>query len=320
MNTELSANFMDKLNKLNHASEKHQMNLVTTHPWDEKYDSKVLMKKTENISIYGTRYWDLATEDEKLRLAKQETGVLWNTFIVFENLVTEYYLKIINHESLLEFPDIIEYMHHFCKEEIVHAMVFRKAMKHFEIEPFPVAQNLKDFYMDNASMAEFPLKAIYMTIMIEWFAENTAVGDMRANDLSPLAKAIAIEHHKEEARHIEWGKQMVKEFAERIPEFLPEAREYTPFWMRTLLDMSTCNPETYERVGFKHPDFEDREAIFEAAIFSERRSEINNEIMKPILKFCMEVGLYDDDVKELWVSCRFGDLIAEVENEQLVTA
>jgi hypothetical protein len=319
MNKELSHSFMDKLNKLNHASEKHQMNLVDTHPWDEAYDENVLMKKVENISIYGTEFWYLATDEEKISLAKQETGVLWNTFIVFENLVTEYYLKIINHESLIEFPGIVEYMHHFCKEELVHAMVFRKAMNHFKITPFPVAQNLKDFYMDNASLVDFPLKAIYMTIMIEWFAENTAINDMKSNDISPLARAVAIEHHKEEARHIEWGKQMVKEFAIQIPNFLEEARDFTPFWLRTLLDMSTCNPESYERVGFKHPAFENVEGVIEAAIFSERRAEINDEIMKPILKFCSEVGLYDDDVKELWISNRFGAIVEELESENLVT-
>ena len=49
-----------------------------------------------------------------------------------------------------------------------------------------------------------PLKAIYMTILIEWLAENNALIDCNNDFVAPLARAVAVEHHKEEARHIEY--------------------------------------------------------------------------------------------------------------------
>ncbi len=303
---DLSPKFSKILNKLNAVSDRKQMHLLLDHPWDAPTEG-VWLKKRENLSIYGTPYYDLATEEEKQRLSLYETGCWWHTFVVFENLVTEYYMKIINHESLRAFPDVVKYMHHFCREEITHAMVFKKAMTHFGIKPYPVPDNLKDFYKDNASIAEFPLKAIYMTILIEWFAENNALIDCNNDFVSPLSRAIAVEHHKEEARHIEWGKNMIREFMHQVPGFLEEAKEYSAPWMRGLLDMATTNPETYDRVGFKDPAFADYEALFESVIFCENRQQINRKIMDPILRFFIEIGVYDPAYHDIWEAARFGD-------------
>lgn len=315
--SKLSPKFVEVIDKLNKASEKFQMSLMGSHPWDEEYNENAWLKKRENLSIYETDYYDLATEEERIKLAKYETGAWWNTFIIFENLVTEFYMKIINHESLVQFPQVVTYMHHFCKEEIVHALVFRKAMEHFKIEPYPVPENLKDFYKDNASLAEFPLKAIYLTIIIEWFAENNAMIDVNNDFVSPLARAVAVEHHKEEARHIEWGKQMVKEFCQQVDGFLEEAKEYTAPFMRTLLDMSTANPETYDRVNFQHEAFSDRDKLYETVLFSENRKKINQKIMAPLMKFFIDVEIYDPEFHDLWVSSGFEyDVLKTLEEKQ----
>ena len=311
MEPTLSPQFSKLINRLNEVSDRKQMSVLHDHPWDISPEGAWL-KKRENLSIYGTEFYDLATEEERRRLSVYETGCWWHTFIIFENLVTEYYMKIINHESLAPFPAVIKYMHHFCREEITHALVFRKAMNHFSIEPFPVPDNLKDFYKDNAALADFPLKAVFLTIIIEWFAENNAMLDCNNDFVSPLARAVAVEHHKEEARHIEWGKSMIREFAERVPGFLEEAQEYTAPFMRNLLDMSTVNPETYARVGFADPAFQDQERLFEAALFCENREHINRKIMEPLLRFFVETKIYTPALHEIWEAARFGPDIDHV--------
>lgn len=308
----LSPKFARLLKKLNKASERKQMDLLLDHPWDEDASDEVWLKRRDTISIYGTKYYDLATEDERRRLSMMETGAWWTTFIVFENLVSEYYMKIINHEQLQMFPEVVEYMHHFVKEEIVHSMVFRKGMRHFKLDPFPVPDNLKDFYNDNASIAEFPMKAIYYTIMIEWFAENNAMIDLDNDFVSPLARAIAVEHHKEEARHIAWGQNMVIEFSKVIPGFLEEAQQFTAPWLRNMMDMSTVNPVSYERVNFAHPAFQDQEALFEEVIFSKNREKIVEEVMRPLIEFCVDAGIYAPEYHDIWVASRFDYIIDKI--------
>lgn len=295
----LSPKFSDLLEKLNKASEKKQMSLLLDHPWDEPIDN-VWLKKKENISIYGTPYYDLASEEERRLLSVYETGAWWYTFIVFENLVSEYYMKIVNHGSLKRFPEVIKYIHHFCKEEIVHAMVFRKAMNYFNIAPFPVPLNLREIYSHNASMSEFPLKAIYLTILIEWLAENNAMEDCNSKEISKLSRAIAVEHHKEEARHIEWGKNMIREFIDVVPDFLNEAREITAPMLRSMLDMSISSIMVYARVGFKDKAFKNYKELIPTVLNAENRKRINSKIMAPMMRYFIEIGICTHENIEVW--------------------
>lgn len=295
----LSSKFASLLEKLNAASEKKQMNMLLDHPWEEPTEN-VWLKKRENISIYGTPYYDLASEEERRLLSVYETGAWWYTFIIFENLVSEYYMKIVNHGSLKRFPEVVKYMHHFCKEEIIHALVFRKAMNHFHIKPFPVPLNLKGIYSHNAAMSEFPLKAIYMTILIEWLAENSAMEDCNSKDISPLSRAIAVEHHKEEARHIEWGKNMIREFVDIVPGFIEEAREHTAPLLRSMLDMAVSSIIVFARVGFKDPAFKEYKKMIPTVLESENRRNINSRIMAPLIRYAVELGICDPQNMQVW--------------------
>lgn len=295
----LSPKFSELLEKLNKASEKKQMSLLLDHPWDEPTENAWL-KKRENISIYGTPYYDLASEEERRLLSVYETGSWWYTFIVFENLVSEYYMKIVNHGSLKRFPEVVKYIHHFCKEEIVHAMVFRKAMNYFNITPFPMPLNLKEIYSHNASMSEFPLKAIYLTILIEWLAENNAMEDCNSKDISKLSRAVAVEHHKEEARHIEWGKNMIREFIDVVPEFLDEAKQITAPMLRSMLDMSISSIMVYSRVGFKDKAFRNYKDLIPTVLHSENRKRINSKIMAPMMRYFVEIGVCTTGNMSVW--------------------
>ncbi|PWN70233.1 hypothetical protein C1631_009605 [Chryseobacterium phosphatilyticum] len=304
----LSSKFSILLEKLNKASEKKQMSLLLDHPWDEPVEGAWL-KKRENIAIYGTPYYDLASEEERRLLSVYETGAWWYTFIVFENLVSEYYMKIVNHGTLKRFPDVVTYMHHFCKEEIVHAMVFRKAMTHFKITPFPIPLNLREIYSHNAAMSEFPLKAIYLTILIEWLAENNAMEDCNDKGISVLSRAVAVEHHKEEARHIEWGKNMIREFIDVVPDFLQEAQQITAPMIRSMLDMAVSSVVVYSRVGFENKAFRNYKDLIPTVLNSDNRKKINSRIVAPMMRYFVELGICDPQNTEnmkVWEEHGFG--------------
>ncbi len=301
---ELSPKFSKLLDKLNAASDRKQMSMLLDHPWDA-VESEPWLKKREALSIYGTPYYDLASEDERRRLSVYETGAWWHTFIIFENLVSEYYMKIVNHGTLKKFPQVVKYMHHFCREEITHALVFRKAMAHYGIEVFPTPFSLKEFYSDHSTIKEMPLKAIYMTILIEWLAENNALVDCNNDFVSPLARSVAVEHHKEEARHIEWGKNMIREFIEVVPGFIDYAKENTAMMLRSILDMAVTSPIVFDRVGFENPEFKDYKKMFPIILESENRQQINSKIMLPLIRFFIEIGVCDANYGEIWKKARF---------------
>lgn len=293
--------------RFNRQSEEVTMHLTKSHPWDIPADDKTWLRARDKLSINGTEFFDLATEDEKRRLSILEMGTWWQGFLIFERIVTEYYCKLINDGSLSAFPEVVEYIHHFCREEINHSMVFEKAMRHFSVEAFPRPENmnLEDTY-NKTPPTEIPLFNIYLTLVVEWVADlyqRMDVGD----ETHPLAVAVVKEHQKEEARHIAWAQQMCKSLSHEQDSFLAETRQMSAPFMRGFLDTGVVNMECYARVGFEHPEFQNIEKLCMAVIGAPRRRELHQQMMKPVFDFWLDAEIYHPDFHSIWVNADFGE-------------
>lgn len=298
------------VDRLNRASVSRQMHLEDDHPWDEEVTNTTWLRKREALSIYGTHYYELATEEERRQLSIQELGTWWQAFMVLEKILTEYYMRLINNGAFQARPEIVDYMLHFSREEITHSMIFHKAMDHFQIELFEVPEFLKDFYVDNCEEGKTPLMSIYLTMLLEMVADYYQRFDVDGPEVSPLAKAIIKEHTREEARHIEWAKNMIFRLAQEDPGFLEQAQQYTPPFMRQLLDQGVTNVDCFTRVNFAHPAFQDIEAVLETVLYNDHRRKIHQEIAKHTIRFLVQAGIYDEKYHELWEA---QDLAEDVE-------
>lgn len=286
--------------RLKKASVNRQMHLENDHPWDELVTDKTWLRRREALSIYGTPYYKLATEDELRRLSFHELGTWWQAFMLLEQILTEYYMRLINNGAFQDRPELIDYMLHFSREEITHSMVFFKAMNHFGIPLFDVPDFLKDFYVDNCEEGSSPLMSIYLTMLIEWVADEYQIFDVDGPEVSPLAKAVVKEHRREEARHIEWAKNMIYRLAQEDQSFLDQAQQYTPPFMRQLLDQGVTNVDCFRRVGFANKAFEDIDTLLETVLYNDYRKKIHQNMTKHIIRFLIESGIYDEKYHELW--------------------
>ena len=305
---------IDVTERFNQLSESSTMSIISSHPWDVSKDENTWLRGREKISLHGTKYFDLATEDEKRRLSIEEMGTWWTGFLVFENIVTEYYMKLVNDGCFAAFPTVVEYMHHFCREEINHAMVFQKAMAHFGIAPFPRLENfnLLDTYAPWKE-GELPVFNVYLTLIIEWIADLYQRIDL-GPESHPLAVTVVREHQKEEARHIAWGQEMVRSLMAEQESCLPDIQQITPGFIRSFLDTAVTNFECYDRVGFADPAFQDVEALCEAVINNDSRKQIHQQLMKPVFDYWLDVGVYNSEHHRLWVNAGFEeDLVAAQE-------
>ena len=297
----------DVTERFNQLSEAQTMSIINSHPWDIPCDENTWLRGREKISLHGTEYFDLATEEEKRQLSIQEMGTWWTGFLVFENMVTEYYMKLVNDGCFAGFPTVVEYMHHFCREEINHAMVFQKAMAHFNIEPFPRLENfnLTDTYAP-WEQGELPIFNVYLTLIVEWVADLYQRIDL-GPETHPLAHAVVREHQKEEARHIAWGQQMVVSLMKDQESCAPDIQQITPGFMRSFLDTAVTNFECYDRVGFSHPAFQDHEKLCWAVIRNDSRKQIHQQLMKPVFDYWLDSGIYNPDMHELWENADFAE-------------
>lgn len=295
----------ERIRKLASASERRQMSMISDHAWNSPKLERCWLRRKENLSIYGTEYFDLATEDELYKLSRLELATWWQGFMIFERLVTEYYMGLVNQSVFASRPEIEEYLHHFCREEVNHAMVFAKAMDWYNVPLFEVPEFLTDFYNDTSYSGKYPLMTIYLTLVMEWIADRYQKNDVASDDIDPLAKSVVREHAREEARHIDWAKYMVLNLATEVPEFEAEVKQFTAPFCRQFLQQGVTNIEAYERVDFKHPRLREHEEVLAAVIDSENTQRIHREIMEPLLDYFVKAGIYDVEFHESWVSAGF---------------
>ncbi|MDO6708152.1 diiron oxygenase [Photobacterium sp. 1_MG-2023] len=311
-----TAEFEKKINRLNtvterliNSSEKRSMSTLNDHPWDVPVGEHPVLRKKERISIYGTDYWDKMTEAERIRLSQEEMVSWWSAFIHLESLVVEYYMKELNGGAFDDLPVIRDYMKHFIKEELVHTLVFGKALDYFGIEIYPMPEFLRSFYDDNAGTGKYPLMAVYLTMIIEWIADEYQRLDADAEYVHPMAKAVVQAHWREEMRHIKWGQQMIKSLIDTDDEFKEHAQQLTPVYVRQLIDQGVTNVDCFDRVNPADPAFDDQETLLETVLESPHRQQLNDELMKPLMHYFISSGIYNPMYHDIWVMQGFGHLL-----------
>lgn len=292
--------------RLTSASEKQSMSTLRDHPWDLEITEPVHLRNEERISIYGTPYWDLATEDERRRLGFEELISWWSAFVHLESLVVEGYQAELNNGAFSSMPEVREYMRHFIKEELVHTIVFDKGIRYFGGEIYEAPEFLGSLFRDLGNGKD-PLLSVFIVMMIEWVADEYQRLDTSADYIHPMAKTIVRTHWKEEMRHIKWGQNMIKNLIHTDDEFRINAQQLTPIFLRQQIDQGVTNVDCFDRVNIAHPAFEDKEALLDAVLYSDHRKKLNSQITAPLLNYYINSGIYTAEYHDLWVAQGFSD-------------
>ncbi|MFT6248646.1 MAG: hypothetical protein ACJAZQ_001855 [Cognaticolwellia sp.] len=293
------------------ASEKNSMSTLHDHPWEVELTEPVYLKIKERISIYGTPYWEKTTEEERRKLAFEEMITWWSAFIHLESLVVEAYQAELNNGCFNKYPEIRQYMRHFIKEELIHTIVFQKGIDYFGAKIYPMPDFLGSFYKDHANGKD-PLMSVFLTMMIEWIADEYQRLDTNGDEIHPMARNLVQAHWKEEMRHIKWGQNMIKHLIHTDEEFKINVQQLTPIYLRQQVDQGVTNIDCFDRVQMADPAFEDKEALLEAVLYSEHRQKLNAELVAPLLNYYINSGVYTVEYHDTWVSQGFGEQINEI--------
>lgn len=298
------------------SSEKRSMSTLNDHPWELPVGDAPILRKFERISIYGTEYWEKTTEEERIRLSQEEMVSWWSAFIHLESLVVEYYMKELNSGAFEDLPIVRDYMKHFIKEELVHTLVFGKALDYYGKDIYPMPDFLRSFYDDNAGTGKYPLMAVYLTMIIEWIADEYQRLDADAEYVHPMAKAVVQAHWREEMRHIKWGQQMIKSLIDTDDEFKSHAQQLTPVYVRQLIDQGVTNVDCFDRAGLTGTAFEDKETLLDTVLATPHRQQLNDEMMKPLIHYFISSGIYNPEYHDIWTMQGFGHLLESVSNRE----
>ncbi|MCK6547557.1 diiron oxygenase [Myxococcota bacterium] len=212
---------VDLVPKLSSISRKTLTDPIAEFDWVDTIDKGAhWFMSPELVSLYGTKTWDTLTEEQKKRLSFHEMVNAFSLALAGERLLVQRMAKY------LYAPDYIqssEYLHHFMEEENRHMMCFGRfalkyngkvyASRHYAL-PSQTVEGEEEFQF-------------WVSVLI--FEEiGTFLNDVIGNDerVHPLSRQINKYHHREESRHLAYGRLRTPEvWAKYQEKWAPEVKD-----------------------------------------------------------------------------------------------
>ena len=281
-----------QLGKLIEKSYDSYMDLNTILPWELGVNRSIAPKREDHSWIYGTEYWDRLTPEQRLELLWIENAQTPAAFIWLEEGLSPLFIRLL-HNFNGQFPEPIrEYMMVFCKEEIVHTQMFRRYLKVAGLPRFKRPQFM-DFVVDVEKM--HPIVGILITFLLEATAEEQAMRQ-EGPGIDPLTRQLYFEHHREEARHLAFGRWICESFCETAP---PQVKMMIGTALRATMSISmprfTYNPEISEYLSFDLGIDPNDQALIDRIRRSPNNQRLNEERYGSMLAWIKKLGLVPED-------------------------
>lgn len=173
--------------------------------FEEKRDENAWYTSPELVSLFGTPVWDSMSEKQRKDLAFFEAVNFYSLNVhgekaLIEGLAHRLYLK--------ENESVSNYIHHFLDEENKHMIYFGNFCMRYAGKVYPERKlNFPREYEPGIEDLLFFGKVLVFEEIVGSLNKAMAHDER----LNPLAKQINFYHHKEETRHLAFGREIVKE-------------------------------------------------------------------------------------------------------------
>ncbi len=248
--------------------------------WPETADPDQWYTSPELISLYGTPNYKDLSEWQKKRLAFLEAVNFFSLNIHGEKALIEGLARRLYEKKSRIYSD---YLHHFLDEENKHMVYFGGFCMRYAGKIYPDKKMILE--RDYAPGEEDFL--FFTRVLI--FEEIVDVYNVRMSQderLAPIAREINRLHHRDEARHLVFGRQIVKElFAEHAPQWDKEVlqgvrKNVEQYLLATWKEY--YNPDVYRDLNMPHA-YEVSQDAFEQETSRMHRREITRGSIQYLL-------------------------------------
>ncbi|MCK6547584.1 diiron oxygenase [Myxococcota bacterium] len=264
------------------------VNPYTAFEWPETVDKEAhwFMPK-EMISLYGTPAFDALTEAQQKKLSFYEMVNFFSLVIAGERLLIQ---KLVRYLYKPEYKETTEYLHHFLDEENRHMVWFgnfcrRYAGKVYNSRHYPLPTS----YAPGEEEFHFWVSVLVFEEMGDIY--NVAV--YSDEGCAPIAQQINLFHHREESRHLAFGRSMTKEVWDRVsPGWTPEVKARVRNYVSSFLVSEFrdyFNPAVYQDAGVP-----DRYKAREAALASPAAAARFEKVTANCVKVLTEAGILEE--------------------------
>ncbi len=272
------------------SSHKKYIDINSTIPWDIKADKSKMPKAEEHMWLYGTPYFDKLSQEQKLEMAWMEVARDASMFIHLEHIIPTTYSGYVNKYKQEMDESVYEYLMVFSREELTHIMMFHRYLESTSLPWYEPPGSYADLSAKLPSMR--PEIGILFTLLIEWTAENAVVDAVKGEGIDHLTKTLFQEHHREEVRHIAFGKKIGEEFFKRTPAAEADVyRAHLRALVEQLHSVYNFNTEISKHLTFKLPFDETDDEIVTSIRMSEHNLSLNQQRFADIYDWCRELGI-----------------------------
>ncbi|MFQ5930812.1 MAG: diiron oxygenase [Nitrospiraceae bacterium] len=274
--------------KLCDASQRQYVNPYTFLDWPQRLDGRQWCTSPEFISIYGTHAYERLNERQRKRLSFYETVNFFSLNIHGEKALVEGLAqRLYRRDNALISP----YLHHFLDEENKHMVYFGGFCMRYAGKIYPDRKIVipREFAPGEEDFLFFAKVMIFEEIVDVY---NTRMA--KDERLVPIVRQINLIHHKEEARHLVFGREIVNRmFDTHAPkwstETLRNVREYLQSYFVTTWK-EYYNPDVYKDAGLKEPYMVQQRAFSDAACQAHRQA-----VSKKCLRYLVKHGIVEKE-------------------------
>jgi len=275
--------------RLCEASVKKIWDVYSTFDWPESLDpSAEWYMRPDLISIYGTETYDALSETQQKKLSFYEIINFFSFVLYGERPLIEGLMHRMYRKSTLGI--VTDYLHHFVDEENKHMIMFGEFCNRYAGKIYP---EKKLAFPREYAKGEEDVAFFCKVLIVEELGDYYNLEMMSEKSINPLVSKINRVHHVDEARHLAFGREYLREiFEDCRADWTHEQTQSFQAWLANYLVSSWgdfYNPAVYKDAGI--PDgYKVRKMALEHSACRETRERIS----KKVVDYFLEVELLSE--------------------------
>lgn len=241
--------YTDRIAKLVQLSRERHVFSFTRFDWVEDISEADWWVSPELLTIYGTPYYEQATEAQRKLLSKWECINLFSLNVTGEQELISGVAELLHTPMLKEAND---YLHHFIDEENQHMWYFAKFCENYAGKIYGNKKlQITTLKLDPRLAVLVRFAQIFIFEEVGHYYNLKIALDDRVH---PFIREINEAHRNDESRHITFGRILLARLAEGITEdYPPEVLQTISNHLRKYVQVtieSLYNPTMYRDAGF----------------------------------------------------------------------
>lgn len=248
----ISGPTLSQVHTLLRKSHERPLELQTAVPWDIGIDRSRPAKALSQLWIYGTPFYDLLNERQRIELSWLEVARDVSTLIKLKEYTSSLYTGYLS-KYKRSLPSVVQdYLLVHAKEEIVHALILRRYMS---LAGLPTYESFPAYGHIAALFPEMhPCIGILGNLLMGWIIDAGAMYATQSTSIDVITREVFKLHHADKVRHLDFSRRMVEDyFAEGSRQERQRVRQIFSWVIPDMLAAYRFEPEVAKHTSFEYP-------------------------------------------------------------------